>query len=249
MDKYFTRTEIQRFAFIERLLVWRGQIKRGDLKKQFDLSESTAALTFRDYHEVQPGVLVLDRSRKAYVTHENFTPMFYKPSIDDCELPREKTGLLVKADDKILMALGVSIRESRRLKIEYRNLKGDLSMREIFPLALINMVEGFPPALHAWCYERMAPRTFQLPFIQSAKPGEVVAIKPSSDELVCGRVEMAGISAIVSPAAIHAVAGQLFAVPEFRDSDAREAVDNLAARLKKVWVASSDCHPGQAVGD
>ncbi|PHV08398.1 hypothetical protein CSQ96_07025 [Janthinobacterium sp. BJB412] len=232
--------EKERFEFLERLLTWRGRIKRADLRQQFGLSESGANQVFRAYKTLRPHAMELDRNIKAYVPTACFEPAFYTPAIVHSELQVIGSGLSISVEQAVLLALAKSIRESRIMQIEYVSLGQEKTKREIYPLALIRMIDGFPPALHAWCYLRKAPRTFQLSNIAKVKVGKKIQSPPISTEMATGAINFDGICMQIPRSAIYAVAGQCFGVPEFRNAAALESVKELANKLSEHWTAGTN---------
>ena len=233
----------QKFSFIEQLLFWRGRVQRRDLIEHFKLSESAAAVTFRSYLSIKPGGLVLDRSLKAYTPPPCFAPSFYEPSLAHCELPVLQSGLRVEVPPQTLAALGESIRDKKTLLIGYRSLKGEITQREVAPLSLVRMIDGFPEALCCWCFLRNAIRTFQVPLISSAKIGRPIPKEIAGMKLELGVVSFLGKELTVPKAAIYAVASQLNSVPELRDEAAHDLIQNLANRLEAEWRPLSSSSP------
>lgn len=232
--------EKARFTFLEQRLTWQGIVKRVDLRKHFGLSESGANQVFRAYNRAFPGAMELDRSVKAYVPSAQFRPRFYEPSIEHSPLQLMGSGLSVNIDSAMLLILAKCLRERRTMHIEYRSLDQATTLRAIFPLALIRMIDGFPPALHAWCYLRGAPRTFQLANIGKARAGKVVTVAPVSTEMTTGLINYEGLRIRIPRSAIYAVAGQCFGVPEFRDEKALAAVKQLAKVLTEHWTSGEE---------
>ena len=233
--------EGQKFAYIEQLLYWRGEVNRSDLREQFTLSESTAAATFRAYNIARPGILFLNRSKRSYTPASGFKPAYYKADIGHCELISLGSGLKIELKTDVLDALSQAIRESMTLEIEYISISTEKSKREIAPLCLIKMVEGFPPALHAWCFLRNEPRTFQIALIQSAIVKRATPSNIQSADLQMGEITLNGIKIEIPKAAIYAIAGQLIAAPELRDDNARKIVSDFAEKLESVWVIREKC--------
>lgn len=226
----------QKFIHLEQLLFWRGVVNRRDLMLQFSLSESTAASTFREYSKAHPGVLVLNRTKRSYTPIPGFIPAHYKPDIAHCELTTIGSGLRIEVKNGVLAALSQSIRNSMTLEIEYVSIYGAESKREIAPMCLINMVEGFPPALHAWCFLRGQPRTFQTSLIRTAVVKRLAPPEVLASTLEIGTVTFKGIFFELPREAIYAAAGQLIAVPELRDVNALRVISELASQLETEWV-------------
>ena len=236
MQKKLDYLEVQKYSYIEQLLLWRGRVQRRDLIQKFSLSESSAAVTFRSYLIARPGGLVLDRSIKAYRPPQGFRPIYYQPDLADCELPILKSGLEVVIPPNTLQVLAEVIRDKKTMHIEYLSLDDQRTEREIAPLCMIRMIEAFPEALCAWCFLRNDIRNFQLPLIQAASIGRPVPEEVANYRLPLGSIRYRGKDLIVPRASIYAVASQIVSVPELRDAKANESIKELSIKLEKEWV-------------
>lgn len=61
------RPKTERLAAIERLLWWRGWVRRSDLMKRFGVSEIQASLDLRLFRKLNPGAMRYDRGAARYV--------------------------------------------------------------------------------------------------------------------------------------------------------------------------------------
>jgi len=170
----------QRFAFIETILYWEGQINRKDLEDFFDISSPVASGDFKRYMETVPNSMEYDPSEKVYKATPEFTPQFI--SIDPydyffllrlSENERFKPRSFLrfypdfkvlsfperKLDPDILKRVVRVMREQKALEIHYQSMSTpEPHWRWITPHSL--GFDGFRWHIRAFCHMRKDFRDF-----------------------------------------------------------------------------------------
>lgn len=153
----------RRLEFIERRLVWEGQINRADLVRQFGVSPNQATADFRRFEAAHPGALRYDTRGKTYrLGHGSMPPGAEEVADLLRELRLIAEGVMPKSegtlawppplalaegpsrrvDPEILHAVVAAIREGRTLEAGYRSFTTPgTGRRRLEPHALV--FDGF----------------------------------------------------------------------------------------------------------
>jgi predicted DNA-binding transcriptional regulator YafY len=134
----------QRLEFIEFRLFWEGHVNRSDLMEQFGVSVNQASTDLNRYIGMAPQNMHYDKSARAYVRSEEFTPQFLKPdasrylaqllSVADGILDREDSWIAdlppfasaptpVRGVNPVTLRSVVgAIRRSEEIEVKYQSL-------------------------------------------------------------------------------------------------------------------------------
>lgn len=170
----------QRFAFIETLLYWEGQINRKDLEAFFKISAPVASADFKHYMETAPNNMIYDRSEKVYKATPEFTPRFISTDPYDYffllrlsrnerfqpySFLRNHPNFQVlsfperKVDPEILKRVVRVIKEKKALEIHYQSMSTpEPHWRWITPHSF--GFDGFRWHIRAFCHMRKDFRDF-----------------------------------------------------------------------------------------
>ncbi len=170
----------QRFAFIETLLYWEGQINRKDLEDFFNISAPVASADFKRYMETVPNSMVYDPSEKVYKARPGFTPRFISTDPYDYffllrlsrnerfqpySFLRNHPNFQVlpfperKVDPEILKRVVRVIKEKKALEIHYQSMSTpEPHWRWITPHSF--GFDGFRWHIRAFCHMRKDFRDF-----------------------------------------------------------------------------------------
>jgi predicted DNA-binding transcriptional regulator YafY len=151
----FPQSQKERLAFIEFRLWFLGDISRRDLMDRFGIAPAVATRDLAAYRELAPGNINFEGSRKLYICHEPFQPLFEHQAERvlsalskgfgdgsrersagylNCELPLR----LNKPSLSVLSVITRAIHQGRALRVNYHSLKKGASEREIVPFALVD---------------------------------------------------------------------------------------------------------------
>lgn len=170
----------QRFAFIETLLYWEGQINRKDLEDFFNISSPVASADFKGYMAAVPDSMSYDRSDKVYKAIPGFEPRyistdpydyFFLLQLSDNDRFRKRQFLRFypefnvlsyperKVDPDILKRVIRVMREGKALEIHYQSMSTPQPhWRWITPHSLA--FDGFRWHIRAFCHMRKDFRDF-----------------------------------------------------------------------------------------
>lgn len=196
----------KRLEFIEQCLFWSGRINRSDIIRQFGVSVPQASNDLTRYQAAATRNVTYDRSKKRYVTTEDFVPLFYKPAVDHYRAQSETTSdecskpngfwlgaspvvasmpaLHQRIDTDILRSVVRAIREERAIEICYQTLRTNclepVSCR-ISPHALGN--DGLYWYTRAFCHIEKKFKDFRLSRILKVCDFRETTAKSETDRL------------------------------------------------------------------
>lgn len=194
--------QLQRFAFLEKRLYWEGVLGRTDLMEYFGISAPQATADVARYAELAPGNVEFDRSRKAFVALETFTPRFFDPSARnyltqlllqaDQAAPSQESWLgnepafdaiprvRRRMDTDVLRPVVNAIHQGRQVEIYYQSMTQPIpGWRSVAPHALI--YDGARWHARCWCYNRSRFADFVLARMLAVREGGSSSIDPQVD--------------------------------------------------------------------
>jgi len=184
MDKADLRWGVgRRLEFIEFRLFWEGQVNRGDLMEAFGVSVNQSSTDLNRYIGMAPANMTYNKSARAYVRGDGFSPLFLKPDAGRylAQLRSVSDGILDRADcwiseipgfdaaptpvrgvvADILRIVVAAIRRSEAIEIRYQSLsRPEPRWRWIAPHAIA--FDGFRWHTRAFCLTDEAFKDFLL---------------------------------------------------------------------------------------
>ena len=172
---------LDRYKFIDFLIMFKGRLTRSELVKRFTIGEATASRTIASYIEAYPSVIEYKGPRKGYIVRQGFTPTFAHEAL--AGLKYVATGeLLEKVDvacfgfqinrmQKILDAREVavitrSIVDKSLVSLEYVSATSGSKRRNVAPHAIFEA--GGAWYFRAYDTATLEFRTFHFSRIASA---------------------------------------------------------------------------------
>ena len=191
--------QMRRLEFIDFRLLWEGRVNRADLLDFFGISAPQASLDFASYLEQAPGNAVYDKTVKAYVATDTFTPKFAPDDglryldellaremgvIDEAESfigwapPMDSVPNPIRLVDKpALIKILRAIQRQEALEINYQSMSGpDPTIRTVAPHAL--GFDGYRWHVRAYCFRRNQHIDFVLARILSLVPKDLPSTPP-----------------------------------------------------------------------
>jgi hypothetical protein len=184
----------RRLAFLDAKLMWEGQANRGDLERRFGVSTAQASADFAAYLESAGDRVVYDRTAKAYVAQDGFSPVFAETTAGRylSELRLLDAGIVEPGalttmahplpfsagpvperavDAQVLRCVSLAIRSRRVLVCRYRSMtRPEPEARRLAPRALAH--DGFRWHVRAFDLDRGAHRDFVLGRLSQVRLGE-----------------------------------------------------------------------------
>jgi hypothetical protein len=177
---------VERLRFIDARLFWDARINRSDLINEFAVSPAQSAADFREYLAQSPNGVRYDTRAKAYVTTNQFKPVFGKPDaraelerflVDGDPLVAELTRLERPIDPGLTAIVRRAARDSQKLKVQYQSFtQPNPSWRWLAPSQLVN--DGQRWHIRAWCYREKQWKDFVLARILDITEVEAAELLP-----------------------------------------------------------------------
>lgn len=194
----------RRLEFIDFRLYWEGRVNRSDLIEFFGISVPQASLDLAKYQEMAPTNTIYDRTEKAYLAAENFSPVVTSHEADLYlnQLLALDWGMLqadsayfgwtppvaaVKAPARTLKASDLrvvlrAIKSRRMVRMTYQSMNQPVpTERMISPHAIV--FDGSRWHIRAYCHQREAYRDFVFARILDLGLGEASSIDPETDSV------------------------------------------------------------------
>lgn len=145
----------ERLSFIDFRLMFLGEVSRQHLTERFGVSEPAATRDLATYRAARPQNLEYSHADRAYLTGEDFSPLFEHDSRDAlamiahghlalhnrsrgamirCDLPIQ----LDRPDTAVVAAVTRAINRKRVVSIDYRSYSSGETRRQIVPFALVD---------------------------------------------------------------------------------------------------------------
>lgn len=189
------RSQSNRLAHIERLLWWRGWVRRKDIVAAFSISELQASHDLREYRTRYPETITYDQNAARYVATEKFKRRESgPPSLEEAEIilagmPRGPEagpwvgGVVLPARNagpEITQAVVRAMLTGQSLNIRYASIHSNtLRWRWITPHALGR--DGWRWHVRAYCSDENDFRDFVLGRIAETGEFGPAAAKPEDD--------------------------------------------------------------------
>lgn len=193
----------RRLEFIDFRLRWDGRLNRGDLVDFFGISVPQASLDISRYSELAPGNLVYDRSSRAYLASDDFSPLYASSDASRylSELLDQVAGFdsgpssflawaptvaTVPSPERtfridVLVALLKAIREGKALRVLYQSMtRPHPTSRTLSPHALAH--DGFRWHARAYCHTRKEFRDFVIARMLEVNGSEPAATASAEDD-------------------------------------------------------------------
>jgi predicted DNA-binding transcriptional regulator YafY len=192
----------RRLEFIDFRLYWEGRVNRSDLMDFFGVSVPQASLDLAKYLEIAPDNITYDRTEKAYVATDKFTPVlaskhaesylnqalavqlgflepnssFIAPSIP-VDAVRDPSRTV---DANVLRVTLMAIRHKNALEIEYQSMSRSVpGVRTVSPHAIA--YDGYRWHIRAYCHEHGDFRDFLFARILGARVGSAAYVGSAQD--------------------------------------------------------------------
>ena len=192
----------RRLEFIDFRLYWEGRVNRSDLIEFFGISVPQASLDLAKYQEMAPTNAIYDRTEKAYLAAENFSPVVTGHEADPYlnQLLALDWGMLqadsayfgwtppvaaVKAPARTLKASDLrvvlrAIKSRRTVRMTYQSMNQPLpTERTISPHAIA--FDGSRWHIRAYCHQREDYRDFVFARILDTSLADTSSIDPETD--------------------------------------------------------------------
>ncbi len=192
----------RRLEFIDFRLQWDGKLNRSDLLEHFGISVPQASTDIGTYTGLAPKNLIYDRSARAYLAGETFSPLFATSSAEHylSDLLALSNGTLDMGGSFAgwtpAVALAISparvlpaqalesvlraVRTDSALEVMYQSMsKPEPEWRCISPHALGH--DGFRWHVRAFCHARKAFRDFVFSRMLEVRPSLGRKVRPDKD--------------------------------------------------------------------
>jgi len=170
----------KRFAFLELLLIWEGQVQISHIAKQFELSEKLAKHILQKYKNLYPENLSYSGETNSYHVSDNMIAQFTHGTLQEymqfmgsmdtvasLEVPNRNLN------PSIVRPILFAIRETRRLEIAYASVSHpEFTTRIIQPHHLV--FDGLRWHVRGFCEKSQAYRDFVLSRFQSNIPANIL---------------------------------------------------------------------------
>jgi len=180
----------ERLRAIERIIWWRGWIKRKDLQNLFGVSLAQASSDLQKYLEMNPDSMLYHLKRKRYEPSDQMQCVLHTPVFEDAIraflpssahagqfTPPQQPDLgmvaMVNLPNRsskptIQRLILQALLNSKKVKFKYWSVSsGKSKIRQIVPTGLGN--DGYRWHVRAWCYENLDYRDFVLSRISLVK--------------------------------------------------------------------------------
>lgn len=142
----------ERLKHIDFMLMFLGEISRGELVERFGIGTAAASRDLASYADMVSENIIYNSSRKNYTKAANFSPLFNFKASDVLNIlsggrgSTEGQGYILSESPahlnepsiEVIAAISTAIHKEKALSIGYRSLSSGKTMREIIPHALVN---------------------------------------------------------------------------------------------------------------
>jgi hypothetical protein len=201
----------RRLEFIDFRLYWEGRVNRSDLIDFFGISVPQASLDLTKYQEMAPQNAIYDRTEKAYLVSDSFSPVITAPDanpylnqllavelgvlqIDSTYLGWAPPVAAVKAPSRTLNASDLrlvlkAIKSRRMLQMTYQSMNHPSpTARTVSPHAI--GFDGSRWHIRAYCHDRQDYRDFVFARILEITVGDSSSIDPATDSVWQREIEV-----------------------------------------------------------
>lgn len=183
----------ERLAHVERVIYWRGWVRRADICDRFGVSLPQASADIAEYMRRNPSALRYDPSGKRYEATKQFKCRLTLPSLAEATVALADSGDIGAVDfarvemparsvpEAVARDVVRAIANRTVLDVYYYSVNsGTEGWRQIAPLALGH--DGFRWHARAWCLDERAFKDFVLGRMGRVRASAAVASPPFDEE-------------------------------------------------------------------
>jgi hypothetical protein len=170
----------KRFAFIELMIIWEGQVNAAHISQQFELGVKLAAHVIQKYKNLYPENIEYHAVTESYITSKTMVAQFtggslqeYVQLIANGESVTQLAMPTRNVNPNLVRPILQAIREQRRLSIAYASVSHpEFKTRIIQPHNIV--YDGLRWHVRAYCEKNQGYRDFVLSRFNAETPSELL---------------------------------------------------------------------------